>query len=233
MLGKIEGRRRRGRQRMRWLEASLTQWTWVWVNSGSWWWTGSPGLLWFMVSQSVGCGWANELNWNNGDCFLNEQSLIVNCVSCNPLFSFEPRCCQSWETSVYKQAKSIVRRSSVQFLFAQVPFENSLGRNKINKWVVHRKTIAEALFCLCSIQRWKQRSDSLQQICFIFSCLFPSDHNSWWKSCSVKCKRVDSNADVFILFWWLSQRITVFSLDFFFFFFYPSVVPFGNERFLF
>ena len=27
MLGKIEGRRRRGQQRMRWLEASLTQWT--------------------------------------------------------------------------------------------------------------------------------------------------------------------------------------------------------------
>ena len=36
MPGKIEGRRRRGRQRMRWLMASLTQWTWVWVNSGSW-----------------------------------------------------------------------------------------------------------------------------------------------------------------------------------------------------
>ena len=26
MLGKIEGRRRRGRQRMKWLMASLTQW---------------------------------------------------------------------------------------------------------------------------------------------------------------------------------------------------------------
>ena len=29
ILGKIEGRRRRGWQRMRWLDASLTQWTWV------------------------------------------------------------------------------------------------------------------------------------------------------------------------------------------------------------
>ena len=28
--------------------ASLTQWTWVWVNSGSWWWTGRPGVLRFM-----------------------------------------------------------------------------------------------------------------------------------------------------------------------------------------
>ena len=25
--------------------ASLTRWTWVWVNSGSWWWTGRPGML--------------------------------------------------------------------------------------------------------------------------------------------------------------------------------------------
>ena len=36
MLGKIEGRRRRGRQRMRWLMESLTQWTLVWVDSRSW-----------------------------------------------------------------------------------------------------------------------------------------------------------------------------------------------------
>ena len=32
--------------------ASLTQWTWVWVNSESWWWTGRPGMLRFMGSQS-------------------------------------------------------------------------------------------------------------------------------------------------------------------------------------
>ena len=25
--------------------ASPTQWTWVWVSSGSWWWTGKPGVL--------------------------------------------------------------------------------------------------------------------------------------------------------------------------------------------
>ena len=43
--------------------ASLTQWTRVWVNSGSWWWTGRPGVLWFMGSQRVGHYWATELNW--------------------------------------------------------------------------------------------------------------------------------------------------------------------------
>ena len=43
--------------------ASPTQWTWVWVNSGSWWWTGRPGVLWFMGSQRVEHDWATELNW--------------------------------------------------------------------------------------------------------------------------------------------------------------------------
>ena len=43
--------------------ASLTRWTWVWVNSGSWWWTGRPGMLRFMGSQRVGHDWATELNW--------------------------------------------------------------------------------------------------------------------------------------------------------------------------
>ena len=61
MLGKIEGRRRRGWQRMRWM-ASPVQWTWVWVNSGHWWWTGRPGVLWFVGSQRVRHDWAtNEL----------------------------------------------------------------------------------------------------------------------------------------------------------------------------
>ena len=47
-----------------WL-ASSTWRTWVWVNSGSWWWTGRPGMLQFMGSQRVGHDWAIELNWTN------------------------------------------------------------------------------------------------------------------------------------------------------------------------
>ena len=42
--------------------ASLTR-MWVWVNSGSWWWTGRPGVLQFMGSQRIGHDWAAELNW--------------------------------------------------------------------------------------------------------------------------------------------------------------------------
>ena len=34
--------------------ASLTQWIWVCATSGSWWWTGKPGVLQSMGSQRVG-----------------------------------------------------------------------------------------------------------------------------------------------------------------------------------
>ena len=72
-----------------WL-ASLTQWTWVWVNPGSWWWTGRPGMLWFIGSQRVGCNWATELNWT-----LFPNKLFLYCMSvslylCHRLCSFKP-----------------------------------------------------------------------------------------------------------------------------------------------
>ena len=43
--------------------APLTQWTWVWVDSGSWWWTGRPGVLRFMWSQRARYDQVTELNW--------------------------------------------------------------------------------------------------------------------------------------------------------------------------
>ena len=63
MLGGIGGRRRRDDRGWDGWMASLTRWTWVWVNSGSWWWTGRPGVLRFMGSQRVGHDCVTELNW--------------------------------------------------------------------------------------------------------------------------------------------------------------------------
>ena len=42
ILGKIEGRKRRGQQERDGWMASLTRWTWVWASSRRWWWTGKP-----------------------------------------------------------------------------------------------------------------------------------------------------------------------------------------------
>ena len=59
--------------------ASLTRWMWVWVNSGSWWWTGRPGVLRFMGSQGVGHDWVTGLNWRR------------NCWKCIDNFAMEKK----------------------------------------------------------------------------------------------------------------------------------------------
>ena len=66
MLGKIEGRRRRGCQRMRWLMASPMQWTWTWANFGRWWGTGGHDVLQSMGSKRVGHNWTTkQQQYNN------------------------------------------------------------------------------------------------------------------------------------------------------------------------
>ena len=70
MLGKIEGRRRRGWQRMRWLDGSPTQWTWVWVDSGSW--DGQGGLA---CCGSWGCKESDTTEWLNW----TEMMWVLSC----------------------------------------------------------------------------------------------------------------------------------------------------------
>ena len=49
---------------MGWM-APMAQWTWVWVNSGSWWWTGGPGILCSVGSQKrrIRLSYWTELKW--------------------------------------------------------------------------------------------------------------------------------------------------------------------------
>ena len=54
MLGKIEGRRRRGQQRMRWLDGITDTMDMGLGGFREWRWTGRPGMLRFMGSQRVG-----------------------------------------------------------------------------------------------------------------------------------------------------------------------------------
>ena len=56
MLGKIEGKRRKGGRAWDGWMPSPTQWTWVWANSGRWWRTRKPSVLQSMGSQRVGHG---------------------------------------------------------------------------------------------------------------------------------------------------------------------------------
>ena len=62
--------------------ASLTRWTWLWVNSGSWWWTRRPGVLWFMGSQTVGYDRVTELKRTElNSAILVHLSLLIPRIS--------------------------------------------------------------------------------------------------------------------------------------------------------
>ena len=63
--------------------ASPTRWIWVWVNSGSWLWTGRPGLLWFMGSQWIRHDWVTELNWTE---YMSIINIITEDIKRNKLF---------------------------------------------------------------------------------------------------------------------------------------------------
>ena len=99
MLGEIGSRRRRGRQRMRWLDGNPDSMDMSLSELGSWWWTGRPGVvLWFLWSQKVGHNWATELNWPSEFVRLNfmctknifQFQWIIKLVSTNNLGVFVP-----------------------------------------------------------------------------------------------------------------------------------------------
>ena len=68
--------------------ASLIWWTWVWVNSGSWWWTGRPGVLRFMGSQRVGHDWATELNWTDLNTLLSSFHVFYFFLKASTVFRY-------------------------------------------------------------------------------------------------------------------------------------------------
>ena len=79
MLWNIEGRRRRGRQRKRWLDGITNSMDMGWVDSAIWWRTGRPGVLQIMVSQRIRNDWQTELT--SSQFFSGDQSFCLPIVS--------------------------------------------------------------------------------------------------------------------------------------------------------
>ena len=79
--GKVEGRRRRGQQKMRWLDGITDSMDMSFSSSSGWWWTGKPGVLQSMSSQRVVHDWVTKLNWcqnrKSSELFLEDQKFVV------------------------------------------------------------------------------------------------------------------------------------------------------------
>ena len=61
--------------------ASPIRWTWVWVNSGSWWWTGRPGML---QSKGLQKGQTQLSHWTELSC-VHAKSLQLCLTYCDPM----------------------------------------------------------------------------------------------------------------------------------------------------
>ena len=89
-----------------WMASSMQR-AWVWVGSGSWWWTGKPGVL-----QSVGSDTTEPLNWTDDNTFTGDlkqahwvpadqtpftmhQSVWLLVVSCSVVSFFDPMDCST------------------------------------------------------------------------------------------------------------------------------------------
>ena len=119
--------------------ASLTQRTRVWVNSGSWWWTGRPGVLRFMGLHRVRHDWATELNW----CYCS------NCLGCNKSYKMEDL------INVYSDCSTASCPTS--FPFFGLPY--SLRYNNFEIRPANNTTMAST----CSRGRESHRSLTLNQ----------------------------------------------------------------------
>ena len=125
MLGKIEGGRRRGWQRMRQLDGITTQWTWVWVNSGSWWWTGRPGVPQSVGLQRVRHDWATDLNW----------LLVPLCIA----FLLRSNCIEwddswGWNPEIHKWSRWSLGRGMVGQRRSQVSIGSLKPRDGLVRW---------------------------------------------------------------------------------------------------
>ena len=98
--------------------ASPTWWTWVWMNSGSWWWTGRPGMLQFMGLQRFGHDWATELKTHHSHRIRPFLRICLFLILVPPLMSHVSQGC--FPVSVAFNAfgyKMIVRLANPSRLF--------------------------------------------------------------------------------------------------------------------
>ena len=150
MLGKTEGKRKRGWQRMRWLDGIIDSMDMTWASSGSWWWTGKPGVLQSRGSQRIRHDWATELNKSQD---LQGKSVSWRVDGGVPV--------QGWQDALMFQFNSKGRKKPTTSLKAVRPVWRRSGKKKL--------TYLKDNHRLCFIQTFNWLDDVQPQqraICF-------------------------------------------------------------------
>ena len=136
MLGMVEGRRRRGRQRMRWLDGNTDSMEMSWVNSGSWWWTRKPGVLqaigpqsWTWLSNGTELTWTAQIVknllamqetrvWSLGQEDSLENGMAAHCFLWMYSYLENSMDRGAWQAAVHGVTVSQTQLSNSQFHFS-------------------------------------------------------------------------------------------------------------------
>ena len=132
---------------------SLIWWTWIWVNSGSWWWTGRPGVLQSMGLKRVRHDWATKLNWYMAyiyslySAFLLEEKTTLE---------REKRGSKCWNTIseiVYSEV-SLNRKEKKNCCSWENMKEEWSYRKAPNDFIFLKEYLWKISFCTCIHQKW-------------------------------------------------------------------------------
>ena len=120
--------------------ASPTQWLWVWVVSGSWWWTGRPGVLQFMRLQRVGHDWVTELNWVSYDPYRKKKKTKDSSNSsslskwiCHLRYTSKHTCMQTQINNTEKFPNILL--SLIHFVFSRVSAFRWLNQTQTRSFI--------------------------------------------------------------------------------------------------
>ena len=120
--------------------ASPTQRIWVWVSSGSWWWTGKPGVKQSMGSQRVGHNWATEVKWSEVNSESTPWIYYTSSHYCPTVFTPGPRTRQPGIIPIHPSLQKLFKVANYVYPALPVP---SCGYYNKDSW--QHSTLASCL----------------------------------------------------------------------------------------
>ena len=164
--------------------ASLTQWTWVWVDSGSWWWTGRPGVLRFMGLQRVGYDWATELNWSlkqfSISCIFSLFIYLFSYYGFHWLFYWIPLYLLSSSIIWFKLFVWFPWSSQKRFLTTLFTFRYHYTASHVVQ-IIENETPKSVCFPMWQYSNWFQLPMFIIIYSVVLFLLIPLDHWKIWK----------------------------------------------------